>query len=126
MTTASTVHRSKEAAAHTTTVKVSISDIAQFLTENLGSALTAFIAGVDKKTIGRWVNGTAPRTDGERRLRAAFQAFQLVQTVESPHTVRAWFIGMNPQLEDASPAEAIAEGRGRDVMAAARAFIAGG
>jgi hypothetical protein len=33
---------------------------------------------------------------------------------------------MNPQLEDASPAEAIAEDKFRDVMAAARAFVVGG
>jgi hypothetical protein len=62
----------------------------------------------------------------ERRLREAYQVFQLVQSVESPHTVRAWFIGLNPQLDDESPAEALAEDRFREVMAAARAFVTGG
>jgi hypothetical protein len=33
---------------------------------------------------------------------------------------------MNPQLDDVSPAEAIANGDLREVMAAARAFVAGG
>ena len=33
---------------------------------------------------------------------------------------------MNPQLDDRSPAEVIAEGDLRAVLAAARAFLAGG
>lgn len=41
-------------------------------------------------------------------------------------TIRAWFMGMNPQLDDVSPAEALAEDRFREVLAAARAFLAGG
>jgi hypothetical protein len=36
------------------------------------------------------------------------------------------FMGMNPQLDDVSPAEALAEGRHRQVMAAARALVSGG
>jgi hypothetical protein len=28
---------------------------------------------------------------------AAFQVFQLIHTVDAPHTMRAWFMGMNPQ-----------------------------
>lgn len=63
---------------------------------------------------------------GEKNLRAAFQVFQLIQTVDAPHTVRAWFMGMNPQLDDVSPAEALADGDHRAVMAAARAFTTGG
>ncbi|TCW18822.1 hypothetical protein EDD19_1484 [Dietzia cinnamea] len=35
-------------------------------------------------------------------------------------------MGMNPQLDDVSPAEALADGQHREVMAAARAFVAGG
>lgn len=37
--------------------------------------------------------------------------------------MRVWFMGMNSQLEDEAPAEVIAEGRTKDVMAAARAFV---
>lgn len=39
---------------------------------------------------------------------------------------RAWFIGLNPQLDDVSPAEAIHDGRLKEAKAAARAFVAGG
>lgn len=63
---------------------------------------------------------------GEANLRVAFQVFRLIQTVDAPQTVRAWFMGMNPQLDDVSPAEALSEGAHREVMAAARAFVAGG
>jgi hypothetical protein len=42
---------------------------------------------------------------------------------DSPAVVRAWFMGMNPQLDDENPAEVLAEGRSREVMAAARAYV---
>ncbi|RZL79626.1 MAG: hypothetical protein EOP32_18950 [Rhodococcus sp. (in: high G+C Gram-positive bacteria)] len=116
---------SPSSAAHRTAVTLPMRDIAALLVENLGVAMTASIGGVDRKTINRWVNGRPARSVGEGRLRAAFQVFQLVQAVESASTVRAWFIAMNPQLDDESPAEAMAAGRHRDVMAAARAFVAG-
>ncbi|PRZ39662.1 hypothetical protein CLV47_11826 [Antricoccus suffuscus] len=114
--------------AHAQAIRVDFTEIVKFLSESLGPKLTAFIAGVDTKTVHRWINsdGQRPREAYEQRLRAAFQIFQLLQAVESPPTVRAWFMGMNPQLDDASPAEALAEDRKRDVMAAARAFVQGG
>jgi len=50
----------------------------------------------------------------------------VLRGTESDHTIRAWFIGMNPQLDDVSPAEAISAGKYREVIVAARAFLAGG
>jgi hypothetical protein len=49
----------------------------------------------------------------------------LLASQDSPQTVKAWFIGLNPQLGDTSPAEAIREGRLRDALMAARAFVSG-
>ncbi len=114
--------------AHRASVVESTAEIARFLGENLGPKLVAFIVGADPKTVTRWAhsNGRTPQEDAERRLRGAYQVFQLLQTVESPHTIRAWFMGMNPQLDDRSPAEALNEGQRREVMAAARAFTNGG
>jgi hypothetical protein len=40
--------------------------------------------------------------------------------------VRAWFLGLNPQLDDQSPAQSIRIGEFRDVLVAAKAFLAGG
>ena len=114
--------------AHRASVSESTAEIARFLSETLGPKLTAFIVDADPKTVTRWTQDVrrTPQQDAEQRLRSAYQVFQLLQTVESPHTIRAWFMGMNPQLDDLSPAEALHEGKSREVMAAARAFTNGG
>lgn len=113
---------------HRTTVDSSPSDIAAFLQEVLGSRLVAIMVDVrDPKTVNRWAKDErAPRAEAEARLRAIFHIFQLLLTKESEHTVRAWFVGLNPQLDDESPARAIAAGRTRQVVVAAKAFLAGG
>lgn len=114
--------------AHVTTVRMSIADIARFLQDNLGQRLTARITNIsDPRQVGKWVSGdSAPRQEAEDRLRAALQVFQLIQDAESLHTARAWMIGMNPQLEDEAPLTVIADGRFKDVMVAARAYVDGG
>jgi hypothetical protein len=95
--------------------------------ENLSASLVGLLADLDPQTARRWARGDRlPRTAIERRLRAVCQVFQTLLRYEAPATVRAWFMGMNPQLDDESPAEAIAADRLRDVMAAARAFADGG
>ncbi len=114
--------------AHQKAVVFEVKDIARYLQETLGQKLVAFMTGVaDPKRVGRWAQGSqAPREDAERRLRAAFQIFHLLLAEDSAHVVRAWFIGMNPQLDDDSPAEAIRDGRLKEALAAARAFVSGG
>jgi hypothetical protein len=114
---------------HRTTVASSIADTAAFLQDALGQKLVAYMVGVeDPKTVGRWASDKRLPKDleVERRLRDAHQIFRLLLTKESPHTVRAWFVGLNPQLDDESPAAAIRDGRTRDVLVAAKAFLAGG
>jgi len=120
--------RQRSADAHRKQVEFAIADIAEFLQETLGQKLVAYIAGIsDAKTVGQWIKGSqAPRHDSEVRLRTAFQIFHLLQDEESPHTVRAWMIGMNPQLDDVSPAEALHDGQLKDVLVAAKAYISGG
>ncbi|HOF36884.1 MAG TPA: hypothetical protein PLZ83_08425 [Dermatophilaceae bacterium] len=107
---------------------VELHSIIVFLVENLGSRLLCFIVGVDVRTIERWVSNRErnPRLEYEQRIRDTYQVFQTVLEVEASPTVRAWFMGMNPQLDDLSPAEAIRDGRSRDAMAAARAFVNAG
>ncbi len=114
--------------AHRTAVTVDISSIAKYLVESLGAGLVGLLAGVDRRTAQRWAadQATAPRADSERDLRDAYQVFQELLPVEAPATIRAWFMGMNPQLDDVSPVEAIAAGNSREVLAAARAFASGG
>lgn len=106
----------------------SVAQVARYLNETVGPKLTAYTVGKSAQTVGRWASGaqTPPQPEVESRLRAVFQIVQLLTEVDSRHVARAWLIGMNPQLEDRSPAEVIADGDVRSVMAAARAFASGG
>lgn len=117
----------RSAEAHRKTVQSSVSDIARFLEEIFGRKLLGYMTGVSDKAVAKWINKERqPRREAEDRLRAIFQIYQLLQAEENPHTVRAWFVGMNPQLDDVSPATAFSEGRIRDVLVAAKSYIAGG
>jgi hypothetical protein len=120
--------RSAPQEAHRKAVESNIADVVGYLQEVLGQKLVAYIAGVaDPRTVARWAAGErAPRAEHEQRLRCSYQTFQLLLAEESPHTVRAWFLGLNPQLDDQSPAQSIRDGDFRDVLVAAKAFLAGG
>lgn len=109
-------------------IEHSLADIAKVLQEHLGQRLTAHMAGLsDPKAIGQIARGRrTPREGSEKRLRAAYNVLTLLLDEESAHTARAWFIGMNPQLDDDAPADVIREGRLRDVVAAARSYSTGG
>jgi len=114
--------------AHRQTTETSIEQITAFLEEVLGRKLVATLAGVaDPKAVGRWTAGErSPRAAAEERLRVAYQVFRLLLTEESKHTIRAWFIGLNPQLNDESPIMVIRAGRFQEVMVAAKAYVSGG
>lgn len=115
---------------HRQALDASIQEVAGRLQELLTRRLTAYVAGVESgKTVSRWANGEVTDirdADIEQRLRTAYQISLLLLGQDSPRTVRAWFIGLNPELGDVSPAEAIHEGRLKDALSAARAFMAGG
>ena len=123
-----TTARSATSEAHQKAVAFEVKDIARYLQETLGQKLVAYMAGVaDPKRVGRWAkarkhHGPTPNAGSERPSRSS--------TCSSPRTARmsarAWFIGMNPQLGDDSPAEAIHDGRLKEALAAARAFVSGG
>src|SRR5665213_531483 len=79
----------------------------------------------DPSAVATWAAGQIPQAEHDKRLRCAYETVQLLITGESPDTVRAWFLGLNPQLDDQSPAQSIREGDLRDVLVAAKAFLAG-
>lgn len=78
------------------------------------------------KSARSWIGGvtTAHLPDGGPAA-VRLTIFQLLQARKSPHTVRAWFVGLNPQLDDESPATTIREGAFKDALVAARAFLTG-
>ncbi|MGV8882054.1 MAG: hypothetical protein ACOH19_07850 [Rhodoglobus sp.] len=113
--------------AHNDAVQVSAQDISSELARVLGRQLLGIIVDKGARTIQRWIAGEhSPGPEEERRLRDAFQVYRTIATVEGDHTIRAWFMGMNPQLDDDAPADALAANRAKDVMSAARAFVNGG
>ncbi|MFE6891955.1 XRE family transcriptional regulator [Streptomyces sp. NPDC057694] len=116
-----------EARALRTVTELKPAQMAQQLQETFSQKVTALIAGVeDSKQVGRWARDqNAPRIDSENRMRAACQVFAFIADCENGHIARAWMLGMNPQLDDTSPIEAIAKGRFKEVMAAARSFQRG-
>ena len=113
--------------AHAHAVELGISDIAAALQTQLGQALLGVIVNKTERTLTRWAKAAVrPPHASEQLLRDTFQVFELLTSAESADVARAWFMGMNPQLDDESPAEALSTGRARDVVAAARAFINAG
>lgn len=121
------VVRSTVAGAHRASLLVTDTDLVEALTDKLGSRLVAFMASRDTSTLSRWRRpGARLPDDSARALRLVYEVFRLLEAEESDHTIRAWFIGMNPQLDDTSPAEAVHDGQLKEVLVAARAFAAGG
>jgi len=114
--------------AHEATIRTSTAEIARMVSDVLTRDLTAYMVKVsDPGTINRWIGEQAkPRTKSEQKLRLTYEIIHLLRAAEhSDETVRAWFLGLNPHLDDDPPAEAIREGRLKETLAAARAFIAG-
>ncbi len=112
--------------AHRQAVEVPIHDLAHSLQDLLTRQLTTHIAGVkDGKTVTRWVSGEISEIrnfEVEQRLRTAYEIAQILLVTEQPATVKAWFIGLNPLLNDASPIEAIGAGQLKEAIVAAKAF----
>ncbi|MFF9727082.1 XRE family transcriptional regulator [Streptomyces gardneri] len=117
-----------EARAHQASMDAPIPEIAQFLQDTFSQRTVAFLAGIkDVKQVGRWCKEqNAPRYDSEIRLRTAYHVFRYVEERENRHVARAWMMGMNPQLDDDAPLQALADDRFKDVMAAARSYRQGG
>ncbi|GAA3598280.1 hypothetical protein [Agrococcus terreus] len=97
------------------------------LTIHLGIRLLALTLAADAEVVGTWADEQNPPPEPyERRLQVAHEIWQLVCSVESPPTTRAWWMGMKDGLGDLSPAEAIALDRYQDVRAVARNFLEAG
>ncbi len=112
--------------AHRQAMEVPVSELARSLQDLLTRQLTTQVAGVkDGKTITRWVNGEITEIrnfEVEQRLRTAYEIAQILLVSEDPATVKTWFIGLNPLLEDVSPVEALGAGQLKETIIAAKAF----
>jgi hypothetical protein len=116
-------------AAYNAVTKTPWTEKARYLQELFGQREAAVIAGVrDAKTVGRWIRGDQlPQPAQQKRLAAAFQIAKLIEIATTRSLAQAWFLGMNPGLDDQQPAMVIAndpDGGGQRVMQAARTFLA--
>ncbi len=110
-----------------TQADVAITLVVVRLLEVIGQRLTAVVAGTkDARIVRAWAQGLrSPSVEFERKLRDAYTVVDLLLEVEAPETVRAWFCGMNPNLDDQPPVLALAT-MPQEVLQAARAFVANG
>jgi hypothetical protein len=98
----------------------------------LGAKLVAYVAGVSEtRAVHEWADGVRePRGSVEERLRLAMRIAGFITDHEDPPVAQAWFQGLNPQLDDRSPARLLRDGDiedvGPQILAAARAFVVGG
>lgn len=115
--------------AHHQALRTSLKEAAATLSQVLTGRVAAYVVGVkDVKTLHRWASGAVIdiRPESESKLRTAYEIVTLLLRFDAPETVRAWFIGMAPELDDISPARTIHEGRLQEAIGAARAFAANG
>jgi hypothetical protein len=119
-------------AAHTKAVRASFPEVVSELRELLGARLVAYLGSVrETRAVRQWAEGQREPSDEVRqRLRVALQVAIPLAAAESPAIAQAWFQGLNPQLNDLSPARMLRDGEleevGPSVIAAARAFLIGG
>lgn len=117
----------RQRSAHEMAVGVDQAEMLRALIAALGKYPVAAIFSQDVRTIERWLKqGVRMKVEDERRLRDAFQVFSLIDDADGADVARAWFIGMNPELDDDSPVEHLAAGNARGVLAAARSYVNAG
>ncbi len=119
-----------EAYEHAT--RIPLEQAANEASQMLGAKLVAYMCGVSEtRAVRDWARGTrVPHEPIPERLRVMLRLAKFIADHDSPGVAQAWFQGLNPQLDDRSPARLIREGDlaevGPQVVAAARAFVVGG
>jgi hypothetical protein len=118
--------------AHAEAVRLSFSDLVAELRSLLGPRLVAYLGNVkETRAVHQWSEGSRePEESTQRRLRVAFVVARTLVQTEPPAVVQTWFQGLNPLLDDRSPARLLREGDpnevGPEVLGAARSFLAHG
>lgn len=114
---------------HAQATRVPLREAADALYRLLTGKVAAYMIGAkDVRTLSRWAGGEVReiRVEHEVRLRAAYEIATLLLHFDAAETVRAWFIGLNPELDDVAPFEMIRQDRLQETLGAARAFVANG
>lgn len=109
--------------------ELSDAEVVRELRELLGGKLVAYMGNVrDTATIRRWATDGAERPPSEVMpgLRLALDLTHLLLHWEHPEVIQAWFIGMNPYLDDVAAATLIrdhGDEHASRIRAAARSFL---
>jgi hypothetical protein len=127
---ASTASARPDLEAYRQAVTGAFPDVVRSLVSIIGRKQTAYIASVkDARAIDRWMENASPQKDVEQRIRLAYHVAGMLRSSDSEGVVQAWFVGLNPELNDAVPITLLREGNldtdGKRVLNAARAFVAG-
>jgi hypothetical protein len=118
--------------AYNESIRLPSADVVQRLRDILGAKLVAYLGSVQEtRAVRQWADGDRePSAEVVTRLRTAYHAAALLRAKDSAAVVQAWFQGMNPRLDDVSPARLLRDGDleqvGPVILAAARAFAAEG
>jgi hypothetical protein len=119
--------------AHAEAIRLDTPVLVKALRDLLGAKLVAYLGGVrETRAVRQWAEGARTVQDktDEHRLRLAYQVASLIAEHDEADVVQPWFQGLNPQLDDRSPARMLREGEldevGSVVLAAARTFAATG
>ncbi|MBS9531986.1 hypothetical protein KIH27_00100 [Mycobacterium sp. M1] len=118
-------------AAYRDALTMTSAELVGALRDLLGAKLVAYLGGVkETRAVRQWAEGA--RTVGKpadlERLRLAYRAARIIAERDSAQVAQAWFQGLNPSLDDQSPARVLRNGDleadGARVIAAARQFAA--
>jgi hypothetical protein len=117
--------------AHQRAMSAKFPEVVETLVSIVGRRLTAYLASVkDARAIDRWISGVPPQRDIEHRLRLSYQVAMLLSGGDTPAVVKAWLLGLNPELDDEVPVKLLRDGDlatdGKRVLGAAMAFVVGG
>lgn len=118
-------------AAYRQSLMLPFPEIAKELADVIGKKLTAYIGNAkDTRAVDRWIGGGEPYRDAERRLRFAYHVVMTLRGRDTPDVIRAWLMGVNPELGDRTAVRLLREepldAVGSLILGAARAFAAGG
>jgi hypothetical protein len=119
--------------AYNNAMSMTTAELVTALRDLLGAKLVAYLGRVkETRAVRQWADGTrsiANPADVDR-LRVAYRAAAVITARDSKQVAQAWFQGLNPLLDDRSPARVLRDGDleqvGPQVLTAARQFAAVG
>ncbi len=118
--------------AYEASLRMTDHEIVADLREVLGPRLVAFIGSqTETRAVHEWADGIRAIRSREtvERLRLAYRIARMLSEFAGRTTAVSWMMGLNPYLDDRSPARLLREGDleadGPEILGAARAFVAG-